>query len=162
MKSKKELFTLIAAVLAGLGAVLFLFLAPVTFEFMGETEGLSGFDVLFGYSEGGVEATGFNILALVAIVIAIAVCVLLVLTKLGKFNKDLTLVYVVALAVAAVIVFLQGALIPTTELMDLALESMEAAGVDGGFGLGFGGILSGACLAGSAALLAVNKWVIKE
>lgn len=166
MKSKKELFTLIAAILAGLGAVVFLILDPVALKVsmagMSESEGLGGFDVLLGYKEGGVALTGFNVFALIAVVIGIAVCVLLVLTKLGKFNKELTVVYVAALAVAAVLVFLQGALLPTSEAMDLTLEMMEKAGADAGFGLAFGGILSGLCFAGSAALLAVNKWVIKE
>jgi len=151
MKSKKELFTLIAAVLAGLGAFAFLFLGVLGSEL--GTGTMNGLDVIFGQEVMGVKVWGFDIFALLAVVIGVAVCVLLVLTKLGKFNKDLTLVYVVALAVAAVLVFLTPTLIPYADGFEEMKEYLDLA---------FGGILSAICLLGSAALLAVNKWVIKE
>ena len=150
MKSKKELFTLIAAVLAGLGALFIILLQPI--------KELAGFDYLFGYTEeipyvGEMEFSKFNILGLVGVLAGIAVCVLLVLTKLGKFNKDLTIVYIVVLAVAGVLAFLAPSIIPLADGLDGARELLE---------LGTGGLLSALCSLGGAALLAVNKWVIKE
>lgn len=164
MSSRKNLFTLIAAILAGIGAFIFLFMSPVYFKDINQLTGgylktgISGLNVIFGWEILGVSLTGTNILALLAVVVAIAVCVLLFLVRFGKIDKDLTLLCIVGLVAAAVLVFLSASLIPVSEALEASMDMFEQNGYDEmGFGLSFAGILSGLCLLGAAGVLVVTK-----
>lgn len=164
MSSRKNLFTLIAAILAGIGVFIFLFMSPVYFKDINQltlsymkTE-ISGMNVIFGWEILGVSLTETNILALLAAVAAIAICVLLFLVRFGKIDKDLTLLYIVGLVVSAVLVFLSATLIPVSEGLEASMDMFAQNGYDEmGFGLSFAGILSGLCLLASAGLLVVTK-----
>lgn len=164
MSSRKNLFTLIAAILAGIGAFIFLFMSPVYFKDINQLSssymktGISGTSVIFGWEILGISLTGMHIFALIAMLIAIAVCVLLFLVRFEVINKDFTILYIVGLILSSVLVFLSATLIPVSEALEASMDMFAQNGYDEmGFGLSFSGILSGLCLLSSAGLLVVTK-----
>ena len=176
MKEKKELFTLISAILAGVGAFIFLILSPISFDMSSGMDGsgmsysrveqsfdMSGFDAIFGYSLLGVLSVNeFNFILFLTIAIVITACVMLFLDRFGKIKTDLTLYYVIGLGASTVLVFLSSTIISLSDMLELAMKSGDMNGVTMGFSLTFWGILSGLCLAGSTALLVIKQWVLKE